>query len=226
MMSLRLKIDGYKFEFTVGGKDYCGVVIRPDNTFMAEKPYRKALRKAFDCIPILEASHDVTHWAACTQDAHELQRQTVALETRNKDAYDELKTQCLLVINQNTIALDDHDIECATLILAFMNGQTMPPKAKKSKSYKKTPGFVYLIKGSKGYKIGMSKTPLERITTLGVVLPFPIETLAVIETDDMVALERQLHKHYDEFRLNGEWFDLRDDHVEDIQAMEGDYNHD
>lgn len=222
-MSVTYKIDGYKFEFTVGGKDYCGVIIREDNSDMAEYSYRQALRKAFDCLPILEASHNVSGWAMCSQDAHELQRQTRQLGDRNPSAYNSLRDECLLVINQKSIALEEYDINNAKLILRFIDGTiTLSRKRNKSKPpYKKTPGYVYLIKGGRGYKIGMSKEPLERITTLGVVLPFPIETLAVIETDDMIALERQLHKHYDEYRLNGEWFNLTDEHVGDIQALEG-----
>lgn len=222
MMSLTLKIDGYSFDFTVGGKDYCGVVITEQNCLMAEIPYRKALRKAFDCIPILEAVHEINYWATCSPDIHTIISQIHSIERYDINGHKDMRNSCLLILHQQTIELNDRDIVYAKRILSIIDHTiVVPTKTKKQKPYVKTSGYVYLIKGGKGYKIGMSKKPLERITTLGVVLPFPIKTLAIIETDDMVALEKQLHNHYTEHCLNGEWFDLRDDQVEDIKALQG-----
>lgn len=86
-------------------------------------------------------------------------------------------------------------------------------------------GYIYLIKGvfpSKCYKIGLTKEPKSRISTLGVQLPFPIEVIHLIKTNDMRGLEKALHNKYADKRVNGEWFALTDSDVQEICSMKGD----
>lgn len=80
-------------------------------------------------------------------------------------------------------------------------------------------GYIYIIRAvtpQNHYKIGLSKEPVTRIETMGVKLPFPIEALHLIPTNDMFSAERLLHSRYDEKRVNGEWFALSDDDVAEI----------
>lgn len=82
------------------------------------------------------------------------------------------------------------------------------------------PGFLYLIQGRQGeYKIGLSAIPQQRIMTLGVQLPFPIEVIHLIETENMLAAERLLHDRFDAQRINGEWFALTDTDVDYIKSL-------
>lgn len=82
------------------------------------------------------------------------------------------------------------------------------------------PGYVYLIINSEGhYKIGKAKNAEDRITTLGVVLPFPVTPVHTIKTDDMTGLERELHTRFDSKRLAGEWFALTQEDVEYIKSL-------
>lgn len=83
-----------------------------------------------------------------------------------------------------------------------------------------TPGYVYLLQSERGYKIGKSKSPGKRVETLGVVLPFPIDTVALIKTPNMGQLELELHNHFADKRINGEWFALTPEDVEYIKALE------
>jgi len=81
-------------------------------------------------------------------------------------------------------------------------------------------GYIYLIEGEKGrFKIGLTADPKTRISTLGVKLPFDIEVIHLIHTDDMRRAERELHHQYNHRRLNGEWFDLTPDEIAAIQQI-------
>jgi hypothetical protein len=79
-------------------------------------------------------------------------------------------------------------------------------------------GYVYLI-GShiySWYKIGKSNIPQIRIRTIGVLLPFKIEVVAVWRAEDSRQLEALLHRKYFENNINGEWFSFN---KMEIQAL-------
>lgn len=70
------------------------------------------------------------------------------------------------------------------------------------------PGFVYLLRAENGLcKIGRSQDPDARLGTFGV-FPIAVTLIHRIETNDMVWLERHLHRFFAEFRVRGEWFGL------------------
>lgn len=78
-------------------------------------------------------------------------------------------------------------------------------------------GYVYLLQSSTGYyKIGRARNPNNRMATFGVKLPFEVEYRHLIKTDDMFALEAELHRRYADCRVNGEWFNLSDEQVAEI----------
>lgn len=82
-------------------------------------------------------------------------------------------------------------------------------------------GYVYLIKSPKNYyKIGRTKNPKDRRRTFSVKLPFEVEFLCLIQTNDMYALERTLHKHFKSKRVNGEWFKLDLEDLNKIKSLE------
>lgn len=85
-------------------------------------------------------------------------------------------------------------------------------------------GYVYLIRAiepQSHYKIGLSKNPVTRIESLDVILPYPVEVIHLIKTDNMRGLEKSLHKQFEDKRVNGEWFALADADVQAICAMKG-----
>lgn len=79
-------------------------------------------------------------------------------------------------------------------------------------------GFVYVLHqiGSDNYKIGHSIDPKKRLRRI-IKLPFKVEFFIIIESDDMVALENELHDHFYQKRVNGEWFKLDDADLEYIR---------
>lgn len=74
-------------------------------------------------------------------------------------------------------------------------------------------GYVYLLQAGHYYKIGRAKNPGERIKTLAIQLPFPVDVVLVMPCDDEIAAEKYLHKYYSHRRSNGEWFELTDSDV-------------
>ncbi len=81
-------------------------------------------------------------------------------------------------------------------------------------------GYVYLIKSERGmYKIGRSKGPKGRIKTLEVKLPFEIEPICLIPTQNANRLEKQLHYRFESKRIDGEWFALTEEDVQYIKSL-------
>jgi len=86
----------------------------------------------------------------------------------------------------------------------------------KSKDY----GYVYFIMSLTNppqIKIGRSKSPDVRIRKLGVVLPFDVEPIHIIETDNAARLEATYHELFDYCRSRGEWFDIPESQLETIK---------
>ncbi len=72
-------------------------------------------------------------------------------------------------------------------------------------------GYVYLLQtGEEGiYKIGKTKDPQDRRKTFGVLLPFNVEYVHLIESDNMSRDERRLHQRFALKRIGrSEFFEL------------------
>lgn len=91
------------------------------------------------------------------------------------------------------------------------------------------PGFVYLLRAiNEQYKIGRAKDVAARVRNIAGFVPFEVETVHAIATDDMIRLERHLHFVYESAgkRINGEWFHLSQQDVVAIQAIGASLNSD
>ena len=87
---------------------------------------------------------------------------------------------------------------------------------------KKPAGYVYVIQDvdvTKYYKIGYTTHPVTRMENFGVKLPFEIEVIAILETDDAEELEQELHQRYTKLWIRGEWFKLTGADIEEILSI-------
>lgn len=112
--------------------------------------------------------------------------------------------------------------ELVPVIIEFAANRNdgMPRKASRGKRSGESKGYVYLLQSpSTAYKIGRTVNPENRMKTFGIQLPFEVEYLAVIPTDDMYLLEATLHERFAYKRLNGEWFELSDADIAYIKAL-------
>lgn len=120
----------------------------------------------------------------------------------------------------------EYDLESLNAILARMSAaledNQQPPKQARQKRQRQAArdGYVYLIQSPSGhYKIGRTSDPKDRMKTFNVKLPFEVEFICVIPTEDMYFLEKQLHRQFAAKRVNGEWFALSADDVEYIKGL-------
>lgn len=80
-------------------------------------------------------------------------------------------------------------------------------------------GFVYLIQSPTGYyKIGKTVNPNNRMKTFSVKLPFEVEYVCLFEVEDMSAMERFFHDMFSSRHVNGEWYALSTDDVEQMKT--------
>lgn len=81
-------------------------------------------------------------------------------------------------------------------------------------------GCVYFVKhkGLTPVKIGYSSgpNPKHRIEQIKTYAPFGIDFLGFINSKSAKKLETELHLKYKNFRLNGEWFNISEETVENI----------
>lgn len=71
-------------------------------------------------------------------------------------------------------------------------------------------GYVYVIEavGSNYFKIGKSINPDKRILQIATKMPFPLRFVRIWQSCFMSLSEKTLHKDWEEFRVNGEWFEF------------------
>ena len=100
-------------------------------------------------------------------------------------------------------------------------GLYRPRRKRGTKGTRQKDGFVYLLKAVDGsYKIGKTLNPKSRKKTFDVRLPFKVDYVHTIETDDMHALEKALHLRFADKRLRGsEFFSLTPDDVQFIVSL-------
>jgi len=94
---------------------------------------------------------------------------------------------------------------------AWIRQQTLTATIGDTHKHTRRSGFIYLLRSATGpYKIGKSKDPSQRFHTIFTNSPVALELILQIETDDMHALERDLHQRFAAKRIQGEWFQLDD----------------
>jgi len=80
--------------------------------------------------------------------------------------------------------------------------------------------FVYFFKhkGVDGIKIGMTNKDdvKQRFDSFNTYSPHGAENLGTIETYDAQYLEKILHKDFEKYRINGEFFNIHPDEVTEI----------
>lgn len=85
---------------------------------------------------------------------------------------------------------------------------------------KKYKGCVYFLRhiGLSPIKIGMSNSDdlSQRINAYKTASPYGIELLGTIPTNNAFQLEQELHKKFDVYRVNGEWFEISEEIVKSM----------
>lgn len=84
-------------------------------------------------------------------------------------------------------------------------------------------GYVYLFRLSSGhYKIGLSNNPRRRGREITSGLPFTLEIIHQIPSNQIACLEHELHEQFKDKRHGTtEWFELHDSDVAAIKSITG-----
>jgi DNA polymerase III alpha subunit (gram-positive type) len=106
-------------------------------------------------------------------------------------------------------ASDDHNEELEALKLQLAEAEQKAQRTKSMAELTKS-GHVYVISnvgsfGDQVYKIGMTRRlePMDRVKELGdASVPFTFDVHAMISTEDAPALESELHKAFNDRRVN------------------------
>ena len=86
---------------------------------------------------------------------------------------------------------------------------------------KLTFGYVYLLEAEGGvYKIGKAKNIDNRLAQITPRLPFSVEVIHWIESEDYTRAEQFMHSKFAARREQGEWFRLNKGDVAYIKAIE------
>lgn len=80
-------------------------------------------------------------------------------------------------------------------------------------------GYVYIFKSELGYKIGYTqRTPEKRLKEFSK-LPYKIDLYHSTKVENPRRIEKQLHQVYENYNINGEWYDLSDDDLIKIKLF-------
>lgn len=124
--------------------------------------------------------------------------------------------------------IDDDDplkVEARLFIEKGNAHQTYCEPSNKIKKHIPVHGYVYVLRAPSMdpsiYKIGREKEYFARIDTLGIKLPWDLEVVVHIESNDYVALEAELHQRFSKMRVKGEWFELTEENIEYLKGLTG-----
>lgn len=81
-------------------------------------------------------------------------------------------------------------------------------------------GYVYVLRADNGLcKIGKARNIDDRIKQLGLILPYELELVAIIQSLNYSDLEKHLHEYFSEQRIRGEWFNLSQDDIDQLNNL-------
>ncbi|NMY43493.1 GIY-YIG nuclease family protein [Pseudomonas sp. WS 5013] len=78
-------------------------------------------------------------------------------------------------------------------------------------------GVVYVLKSAYGYKVGRTRSVPNRMRAFGVHLPFVYTIPLCVWFDDCHMAEHRYHEMFADKRINGEWFDLDEQDIQQIR---------
>jgi len=70
--------------------------------------------------------------------------------------------------------------------------------------------YVYIMKCANYYKIGHSKNPDSRRSTIQTHNPLDVKICALLKTQDFLETEKNLHSYFSTKKSRGEWFELEE----------------
>lgn len=102
----------------------------------------------------------------------------------------------------------EHDRRDAERMATFAEREKERRRSERPKSARPKPtGHVYFLRAGNTVKIGFSTNLSERLRNIRTGCPEKVRLVKVVA--GTMKTERMYHDRYAEYRLDGEWFDLR-----------------
>lgn len=223
--TMHLTVENFRFAFHFGLGEGDGVVIEPGTHDLQAPNFLNALAEALRIYPTLDAVVCLEHYAYCyaRPDTTDAQLKNYFYNADDDDLAETVHWY-EVAMNQNYLDVTPAMVRYAEAAIweqqRQLNKQAKETKKAEKRASAAYKGFVYLIQSPTGaYKIGRTTNPNDRMKTFSVKLPFEVDYVCVIQTDDMYGLESQLHNKFAKNRVNGEWFALTPDEVEYIKGL-------
>jgi len=135
------------------------------------------------------------------------------------ETWQEIAAEVAKFYSQVTNAeIDAYNLETLREQQKVQQGHRAPSTNHKRRHAKS--GYVYLLRADNGlYKIGKTTCLDRRITELSIKLPYELELIHAVESDNIDVLEQLLHEQFADKRVRGEWFALSARDVEFICSL-------
>jgi hypothetical protein len=199
------------YEFTLVTYLAAPTIVIDENSPLADDAYVKALRKVQVLLPYFEAVDYLD--LVGQREREELARGYGRGQWKNDKSV-------LLTIEAYEKELIPVREETYKNAIGLRDDAPLKRETRETVKEPKKPGYVYLLQAASGqYKIGKTSDPKNRARTFGVKLPFQVDFICLIKTDDYQTLEKSLHQRFEAKRIDGKWFNLSDEDVEYIKGL-------
>jgi len=97
-------------------------------------------------------------------------------------------------------------------------------RSTKNSEVTESTGFVYVLRETITKNIsviGRAKDIDSRLNWYGKTLPYDLELVGLIHSEDYVQLEKQLHKMFEAKHVRGEWFNLSEADLAELAFLDG-----
>lgn len=97
--------------------------------------------------------------------------------------------------------------------------ETTEAKTRSKRTKAVVPGIVYMLQAGQHYKIGMTINLDKRLTQLKIQLPQAVTVVHTIKAANPSQVESHWHRRFASLRLNGEWFALGPNEVNEFKSV-------
>jgi hypothetical protein len=131
----------------------------------------------------------------------------------------------LIMINATPLDANFKEIKKCNTVWPILNFKEIdiaqPIKIEIEKEKKVYTTFIYVMKidNTELYKIGVSSEPSKRLSVIQTGSPFKVDLVNTYKVSNAYKLEKELHDLFKEKRKKGEWFELSNYNLREIELI-------
>lgn len=120
--------------------------------------------------------------------------------------------------------INDRNGELMERFLANIQQVSDGANSNRRKKNENKEGYVYFVKSddsNKFIKIGCTSNLDSRFKSLQTSSPYQLTIAGYIKTTNFTELESDIHRYFQNFKKNGEWFEIDFDHMQEVAEYFG-----